>query len=601
MSIITKIKDFPKLLIQGFKVYPLAFKAVPKITVLYFITGIIAGIIPFLQIQSITLLINHLTSGVQNPNANLWFYLLFLAGVNALSGAMSILDEYIFYYFVQYFSQYLDLKVWKKKADIDISTQESPTYQNLIQVAFTKGSDPLLNTVLNHRGILKGFVTMFFAVSFTAIFDWKILVVILLIIVPRLIISLSKGRRNYSIVRENSPLRRRFLNFRGYVTEKAAVIQSKLLQNTKIFIDGAYKINDEYMVQKMAQENKFFKLQFAYEIFSAAGFFYAFSQILKAVISKTIPVGQMYFLINSVYRIEDSLSSVLSRYSVLHEDSRYVTEIFTFFNIENKIQTKNGAIVLSFSKPPTIVFENVSFQYGEAGGIVIKNLNLTIEPGQKVGLVGNNGAGKSTFVKLLCRIYDPTEGRILIDGHDLRDIDLESWWKYVAVLMQDFTTYVTTAEESIALGQNSEVLDEKRVVQSAKMAAAHEFISDWKKGYKEELSPEFDGIEPSKGQRQKIALARVLYRTAPVLILDEPTAAVDAESEKTIFDHLEKMTDNTTAILISHDFSTIRRADRIVVLNKGSLIQDGTHEQLMKDKKGMYAELYTMQLEGYTK
>jgi ATP-binding cassette, subfamily B, bacterial len=214
--------------------------------------------------------------------------------------------------------------------------------------------------------------------------------------------------------------------------------------------------------------------------------------------------------------------------------------------------------------------------------------------------VGNNGAGKTTFVKLLARIYDPTEGRILINGVDIRDVAIKEWWSYLGIMFQDFPSYDFIVKDAIGIGRPDAPTDIERVKQSAHVSQAHSFIKEWKDQYDQQLGVEFKGKEPSKGQRQKLAIARVVYRNAFVMVLDEPTASVDAQSEAKIFDSLENLSKDTTALLISHDFSTISECDEIFVLEKGELKEQGTHKDLMK-LKGLYFELYSLQAERFKK
>jgi ABC-type multidrug transport system fused ATPase/permease subunit len=217
-----------------------------------------------------------------------------------------------------------------------------------------------------------------------------------------------------------------------------------------------------------------------------------------------------------------------------------------------------------------------------------------------LALVGINGADKSTFIKLLCRFYDPTEGRILIDGVDLREIDLNSWYKYVALLSQDYVTYKFLVKDLIHLGKDDASTDQEKICDAAIKSDADEFIKKWEKTYDQQIGVEFDGgVDPSRGQKQKLSLARALFRNAFVTILDEPTASVDATAERQIFEQLEKnMSEEKTLILISHRFATVRNADKIAVINDQNVKEYGTHSQLIR-KNGIYKKLYTAQAAGY--
>ena len=274
--------------------------------------------------------------------------------------------------------------------------------------------------------------------------------------------------------------------------------------------------------------------------------------------------------------------------------------MITFMNTGPVIIESAKPTVLDLSSVPEITFKNVSFKYSNSEKYSLRNISLTLQSGNKIGLVGNNGAGKTTFVKLLCRIYDPTEGTILINGIDLREISLEEWWSYLAVMFQDYANYDFLAKEAIAIGRSEKSLDLKKVIEAAEISQSHTFISEWKDKYDQQMGVEFGGKEPSKGQRQKLSIAKIIYRNALVMILDEPTASVDAEAEAKIFNSIENLSKNTTALLISHDFSTISECDQIFVLEEGYLIEEGNHIELMK-KIGKYAELYNLQAKRFKK
>jgi ABC-type multidrug transport system fused ATPase/permease subunit len=248
--------------------------------------------------------------------------------------------------------------------------------------------------------------------------------------------------------------------------------------------------------------------------------------------------------------------------------------------------------------PPEIVFENVSFRYPSSENWVLRDVSFRLEPNKKIALVGNNGAGKTTLTKLLCRIYDPTEGRILVNGIDLREVNLEEWWSALGVMLQDYSSYDFPVKQAIAVGRSDKQVDIDQVKKSAEISQAAEFIGKWKQQYENPMGVEFGGEEPSKGQRQKLAIAKILYRNAFVMVLDEPTASVDAESEAKIFDSLESLSGNMTSIFISHDFSTISQCDQIIVMEEGRVKEIGNHDQLVANNS-TYADLYKLQAKRF--
>jgi len=268
------------------------------------------------------------------------------------------------------------------------------------------------------------------------------------------------------------------------------------------------------------------------------------------------------------------------------------------FDTKSVLDTSKSSLIAS-DEAPTIEFRNVSFAYPETDHLILQNVNLKIRAGEKFAIVGLNGAGKSTLIKLLMRFYDPTSGEILINGIDLRHLDRETWWSQVAALFQDFSKYHFPVRDVIALGRSDGAGYLTKVVRSAKAVDAHQFITSFEKRYNQMIGKEFDeGVELSKGQSQKMALARAIYRNPRLMILDEPTASIDASAEANAFEQLEANAKGRTQIVISHRFSTVRRSDRICVIENGTISEIGSHAELMKNDK-TYARLFRLQRKGY--
>jgi len=269
--------------------------------------------------------------------------------------------------------------------------------------------------------------------------------------------------------------------------------------------------------------------------------------------------------------------------------------------IIQKINEAEVAITLSVLKTgPGIKFSSVSFRYPNTTKNVLTDIDIDIKPGEKIAIVGNNGAGKTTLVKLICRYYQTTTGEILINDNRLNDLKIDSWYQNIGVLFQDYNLFEhLTPSESIRIGRYRHNFDPKEISTAAKMAEAHDFISTLPEGYQTILSERYKGgVRPSTGQAQKIVIARFFYRNAPLAIFDEPTASIDALAEKKIFDRIYQFFTGKTVILISHRFSTVRNADRIIVLDQGRIAEQGSHTQLMK-QKGIYAHSFQLQAAGY--
>ena len=317
---------------------------------------------------------------------------------------------------------------------------------------------------------------------------------------------------------------------------------------------------------------------------------------LPTVAAGLITVGSFTFFIQMLDRVMSNSQSLSSQISDLFEGSRYCRNYFELMDLPPLVVDKHPGHEFEEIKPPKIEFQNLSFTYPN-GTNVLKQVSFTIMPGEHLAIVGPNGAGKSTLIKLLLRFYDPTKGNVMINDFDLKEIKRANWYKFVGTLFQTFGKYSLTIKENIAFSELDDP-DDNKVKNAARLSGADEFIEKFKNKYDQQLGRQFDGEELSVGQWQKLALARAFYEAAPVLILDEPTSAIDAEAEADIFDNLNKVYKDKTLIFVSHRFSTVRHADKIIVLKDGKISEEGTHEKLM-ELNGIYARMFKKQAKGY--
>ena len=321
---------------------------------------------------------------------------------------------------------------------------------------------------------------------------------------------------------------------------------------------------------------------------------------LPAAAAGVVTVGAFTFYIQNLGRISGNAQDLVRHTTNLYENNLYIQYYFDVLNLPKLIQEAEPGHVFADEeiKAPEIQFNNVSFRY-PGGPKVLKNISFRLKPGEHLAIVGANGAGKTTLTKLLLRFYDPTEGEILINDYPLRDIKLSNWYKFISTLFQDFAKFSFTIKDNIILGK-PDLVDEKRMRAAARKSGANEFIEKLPKQYEQRLGKRFeDGTDLSIGQWQKLALARAFYEEAPILILDEPTSAIDAEAEAQIFDNLDKLYTDKTLVIISHRFSTVRNADKIIVLKNGQIAEEGNHESLMKKRNGLYATMFEKQAKGY--
>jgi ATP-binding cassette subfamily B protein len=312
-----------------------------------------------------------------------------------------------------------------------------------------------------------------------------------------------------------------------------------------------------------------------------------------------ISLGDMTLYLSIFRQGQSTFQSILSGIGNIYENNLFMAHYFEFLELKPQMQVIAPPKPLPDSLIRGIEFRDVGFRYPESEEWVLRNIDLKIVPGEKVALVGHNGAGKTTLVKLLSRLYDPTEGAILIDGIDAREIDPLALRRKIGVIFQDFVRYHLPVSENIGFGQIDAAQRMDKIVEAARKSGADAIIEELPEGYQTMLGRWFHGgHELSLGQWQRIALARAFMRDAEILVLDEPTASLDAQTEYEIFQHFKELTDGKMAVLISHRFSTVRMADRIVVIQEGSIAEIGSHEELLR-REGIYARLFSMQAEGY--
>ncbi len=312
-------------------------------------------------------------------------------------------------------------------------------------------------------------------------------------------------------------------------------------------------------------------------------------------------LGDFQFYRQVVNNFSGSLTSLSTAYQRMQDNQRYIEDTFDLLALEPRVVEPAQPVSLPAKEVPLIEVKNISFKYPHTKNYIFKDFSMVIQPGEAVAIVGENGAGKTTLIKLLMRFYDVDEGEILINGHNIKELKLSDWYRHIGVLFQDFNHYgYLSAGDNIKLGDVLDYHNDTRMIKASKAAGANDFIERYNKKYHQILDRSFaEGIEPSGGQWQRIALARTFFRNAGILILDEPTSAIDARGEYEIFQQINKTQKDKTTIIISHRFSTVRNADHIYVMDKGRLIEHGTHNDLVKIKGGHYRELFELQAEGY--
>ncbi len=496
----------------------------------------------------------------------------------------------------------LDLYRIEKQGSLDIGTLESSSYQNLLRSAHEWGTGSILSlqdfvftSSTSFAGILTSMIILW------SLNGWLVLFAILAAAPIYFFYkkySMEVFRVRWFSLEDHRIIGNRISHFED-LHKTIDVILLKLKTWFKDQInDRMERYNTKVIIAERRKSVSYSFLSLWYLLF----LFAAIALMTHEALVGTIAVGALLLAFNTYTRFYQTVNGYIESISFTEEAARYASRWFDLFELKPNVVSRQNAIRVSFDTPPLIVFNNVSFRYPVESGerpLVLRNLSFTINPGEKIAIIGVNGSGKTTLIKLLGRIYDPTEGNILVNGRDLKEINLEDWQASLGILFQDFPTYNLTIRESIGIGRVTEPFDNDKLRQAAAFSGADEFIDSFTKGYDQLIWKEFkDGTDLSKGQHQHLAVARMFYRNAAITILDEPTASIDALTEEKIFTTLEKNMQGKTVILITHRFSTVKNADKILMLEQGKIIEQGSHKELMR-LNSKYAELYTMQAKRY--
>jgi len=418
--------------------------------------------------------------------------------------------------------------------------------------------------------------------------------------VPAFLILLKIGQSAWNIWDADSTTRRKFMYFTGLFNNLAYIKEFKLYQVGDYFIEKIQNLLGVFHTNQKNIEKKRIMYGFSGVLLSNTPMFFITSSLLFKLIQKTLTPGLLTFYLNNLQTFASSLQNLVKNIIYGFEVNLYIDEIRRFLELPNKIIDPVKSTVLSLSENKVdIDFDNISFTYPHSKRPVFKNFSLHIEGGKKIAIVGENGSGKTTLIKLLCRFYDVQKGTITINGIDIASISQAELRSLFSVLFQDYVGYDLTVNENIAMGSVTKIGNTNDIKKASKMAGVTEFVNTLPNKYKQLLGATFEGSEQlSIGQWQRIALAKVFMRNSPIMILDEPTAAVDAKTENEIFLKVMSLIKNKTVLMVSHRFSTVRQADEIVVLKAGQIIERGSHDRLIKSN-GEYATMFNLQAKGY--
>jgi ATP-binding cassette subfamily B protein len=592
---LSSLRNLPSL-------FKLVWQSSPSKTIISFTLRILRSAMPVALLYVGKLIIDEVvalnTSAAGGSMDRLWELVglqFFLAIMNdALSRMINLTDSLL----GDQFSNYTSIKIMEHAAMLDLDQFEDSVFYDKLERARqqTVGRSVMLSQVMSQ---IQDLISMAFLLTGLIAFNPWLILLLVLAIIPSFLGESYFNSKNYALSRSQTPERREldYVRYLGASDETAKEVKifglSDFIINRFKTLSGKFYRDNSKLAIRRSIWGTFFS------ILGTIGYYAAYGFIVYETVTGKSTVGNLTFLAGSFRQLSSLMETMLSRFTMVSQGAIYLQDFIDFFEIKPKITKPKDALPFPSPIKSGFVFENVGFQYHNSNRWANRNLSFELKPGEKLALVGENGAGKTTLVKLLARLYDPSEGRILLDGKDLKSYDLDDLRHNLGIIFQDYIRYQMTFYQNIAVGNIKEIDNEQLVKSAAELSLADELAQKLPGAYQQWLGRKFnDGVELSGGEWQKVALARAYMKDAQVLILDEPTSALDARAEYEVFQRFAQLTTGKSAVLISHRFSTARLADRILVLEKGTLLESGTHEQLLATG-GKYAELFNLQAKGY--
>jgi ATP-binding cassette subfamily B protein len=582
--------------------FRLAWQSSPSKTLMSFILRILRSAMPVALLYVGKLIVDEVVLLNRTPTITDHTYLWQLVKLefvlaivtDGLNRLINLLDSLL----GDLFSNYTSIKIMRHAATLDLDQFEDSVFYDKLERARqqTVGRTMLLSQVMSQ---VQDMISMAFLITGLLAFNPWLILLLLVAILPAFLGEAHFNNQNYALSRSPTPERREldYLRYLGASDETAKEVK---IFNLADFVIGRFKtLSEKFYTDNSKLATRRSAWGSFFSLIGNTGYYGAYLFIIVRTVNGHLSVGDLTFLAGSFRQLRALMETVLNRFTAVSQGAIYLNDFLDFFEIKPRITIAKQPLPFPNPIKQGFTFENVGFQYRNSESWANRGLNFTLHPGEKLALVGENGAGKTTLVKLLARLYEPTEGRILLDGVDLREYSIDDLRFNLGVIFQDYIRYQMTLAQNIAVGNIKEIDNKELIIKAATESLADSLAKKLPGYYEQWLGRRFnEGVELSGGEWQKVALARAYMKEAQVLILDEPTAALDARAEYEVFQRFAQLTEGKSAVLISHRFSTARLADRIMVLEKGQMLEIGTHEELLI-KKGRYAELFELQAKGY--
>jgi ATP-binding cassette subfamily B protein len=573
----------------------------PSITTATVLLRLLAAVIPVGQLWIGKLIMDQVgraITGRPMDHQRIWVLVAYEIGLvvlgDLLSRAINLCDSLL----GDKFTNHVSLRLMEHATQLDLVSFEDPVFYDKLDRA-RRQTTARLGMLAVLAGMGQQTLTLLSLSAAVVSFSPWFLVLLVAAVIPAFLGETRFAMLAYSILYRWTPERREldYLRMLGASSQSAKEVKifglgQYLADRSRVLFDRFYRENKALAIKRAASGSLL-------NLLPTAGYYGAYILILVRTLSGALSLGSLTFLAGAFARSRGLIESLFSSLNNIAEQALYIKDLFDFFETKPSIASRPNAVPAPRPIKSGFEFRNVSFAYPGSDRQVLQGISFRFDANERIALIGENGAGKTTLVKLIARLYDPTEGAILLDGVDLREYDVESLRSEIGVIFQDYMRYDMIARENIGFGRVEELDNQERIVGASQKSLAESVIAQLPLGYQQMLGRRFEnGVDLSAGQWQKIALARAYMRDAQVLILDEPTASLDARAEYEVFLRFADLTRGRMAVLISHRFSTVRMADRILVLADGAIIEQGSHRQLVA-LGGRYAELFELQAAGY--
>jgi ATP-binding cassette subfamily B protein len=571
------------------------------VVVLGLISRVLASLLPPALFWVSKLIIDNifrLITTHQPAGARLWWLVATEFALAVAAGVLSRVIDYLDALLAGRYTHHVSVRVMEHAAGLDLMAYEDPMFYDRLERARVQATDRLYMIQAIGRLIQQVITTITLSISIMVFSPWLLLLLVVGVI-PAFVGETHFAFLGYAKNFRQTPIRRQLDYLRILGGSKEAAKELKLF-GLKDFLTGRFKgLSTQVYEEDIALARRKVVAGAFLSAIGTAGYYTAYVFAVWRTVTGVFSFGTLTLLANAIREASSNLQQTFSTLSTIADQALFLTDLIAFFEMRPTIESKPNALPAPRPIRSGFEFRNVSFRYPGSPRLVLNGLNFHLRPGERVALIGENGEGKTTIVKLLTRLYDPAEGQVLLDGVDLREYNLEDLYREIGVIFQDYMRYEMTARENIAVGRIEQVDNLPLIRQSAQKSMADEVIGKIPAGYEQMLGRRFDGgVDLSGGEWQKVALARAYLRDAQVLILDEPTSALDARSEYEVFQRFAELTAGKMALFISHRFSTVRMADRIVVLENGRIAEEGDHDALT-NLRGRYAEMFELQAASY--